>query len=240
MMIKIYTDLDSMFDTRRGIIHRMAVENGKKDFDWDKNFKEIYNRRRMDYFHQPELGITNDEYKERFKNRSVDDWADESTCYFIPSQLLANMFLQVRVIEFGVGQVIAVSDFELTINIWPYALTDGEIQTLKTFISDNVNFPISIRILNTPNQEQTQTFYSYFNYVFKYGFLTSEENKPYWDKYAAVQPIDTRFFVPDILVKELPEEMQKDSIITIINKMNLVQGSKITLIAIPKSNFDAV
>ena len=45
MEISVYTDLDSLFDTRRGILHKLALESGNGSFNWDVNFKDIYARR---------------------------------------------------------------------------------------------------------------------------------------------------------------------------------------------------
>ena len=100
-----FTNLDSLFDSRRGILTHVALESGNTRFDWNTNMAEIYKRRRYDYFNQPELGITQEKFEARYAGRSIDDWADNKQCFFYPSRLIKNMFRMVHEVEFGVGQM---------------------------------------------------------------------------------------------------------------------------------------
>ena len=237
--ISCYTNLDSLFDPRRGILTKVALESGNSKFNWDVNMKPIYERRRYDYFNQPELGITQEKYEARYAARTIDDFADGSQCYFFPSNLIRNMFKLVREVEFGVGQILSVSTFSLTVNLYPYTLSESLLDELDATIRGALSFNISLSFVNTPYDQITTTVLSSYQYVFIYDFLIGKDYKVYWENYAKAQNSNTRFFVPDILVyKELPEEMRREEPIETISKMNVTQGGKITWVPCPKTIYD--
>lgn len=239
MDIKVYTEMDSLFDARRGIITKVARESGNNKFEWDKNFKEVYSRRRFDYFNQPELGITDEKYQARYKKRSLNDFADHQEVFIRPSNLIHNIFKIVREIEFGVGQVISVSKFDLTVNLYPYKLTDDQQTELSSVIRGAVPFHIDLSFVFIPYEHLVPAILHSYQYCFIYDFLTSEERKPYWENYIPSTNTNTRFIVPDVLLnKELPDEMKSEEPITLIGKLNVTQGGKITWVPYPKTIFD--
>lgn len=237
--ITCYTNLDSLFDSRRGIITKVALESGHTKFNWDFNMKAIYERRRYDYFNQPELGITQEKYEARYAARTIDDFADETQCYFFPSNLIRNMFKLVREVEFGVGQILSISTFSLTVNLYPYTLSQSLLDELASTIRGALSFNISLSFVNTPYDAITPSVLSNYQYVFIYDFLIGKDYKVYWENYAKAINSNTRFFVPDLLVyKELPEEMRREEPIETISKMNVTQGGKITWVPCPKTIYD--
>lgn len=239
MNIEVYTEMDSLFDARRGIIIKCALESGNKRFDWDRNFKEIYARRRFDYFHQPELGITDEGFKARYARRSIADFADETQAYIIPSNLIYNIFKIVREIEFGVGQIISVSKFNLTVNLYPYVLDQNLADELASVIRGAVPFNIGLSFVNIPYENLTPAVLHSYQYCFIYDFLTGENRKAYWENYIPASNTNTKFIVPDVLLnKELPEEMRSEKPINLIGKMNATQGGKITWVPYSKTIFD--
>lgn len=240
MSITIYTDMGSLFDDRRGIITKVAKESGNTTFDWDKNFKQIYARRRMDYFHQPELGITQEKYLERFARRSIEDFEDEHDVYIRPSALVRAMFSIVRELEFGVGQMVSASVFNLTVNIYPYVIEGEMLDALDDAIRGSVPFNISLSFVNLPYEEQLPKVLHGYDYVFKYDYFISKEMKPYWDAYGIAPPSNTKIIIPDVIAadRELPDEMRGEELIDLIGKMNITQGGKITWVPISKTIFD--
>lgn len=239
MAIEIYTRLDDLFDARRGIITKVAIESGNEKFDWTMNFSRIYARRRFDYFHQPELGIDNDVYQERYKKRTMDDFADETQAYIRPSKLMENMFRIVRSLEFGEGQMLSVDRFNVTVNLHPYVLSDELVSALENTIRGAVPFMIGLSFVTVPYEDQLPRYLHNFNYVFQYNFLTGEEMKPYWDAYPQARESKVKFIVPDVLANnDLPEEMMKDTPMDLIGKMNVTQGGKITWVPVSKAVFD--
>lgn len=240
-IIPCYTNMDSLFDARRGIITKVAIESGNTTFDWDKNFAAIYRRRRFDYFNQPELGVTHEVYEKRYAQRSIDDFADETQAYIRPSALIRNLFKIVRELEFGVGQMISAASFSLTVNIYPYILSDELLTELSSTIRGAVPFNFSLSFVSIPHDEITPAVLHSYQYVFLYGFLNSPEYKNYWLNYAFSQSTNTKFIVPDVLAKseeELPPEMRSEELISLIGKMNITQGGKITWVPYPKTIFD--
>lgn len=237
--ITCYTNLDSLFDSRRGILTKVALESGNTKFNWENNMETIYQRRRYDYFNQPELGITQEKYEARYAARTIDDFADETQCYFFPSNLIRNMFKLVREVEFGVGQILSVTTFSLTVNLYPYTLSQSLLDELASTIRGALAFNISLSFVNTPYDLITPAVLSNYQYVFIYDFLIGKDYKVYWENYGKASNSNTRFFVPDVLVyKELPEEMRREEPIETISKMNVTQGGKITWVPCPKTIYD--
>ena len=192
-----------------------------------------------DYFHQPELGIDNDVYQERFKRRSIDDFADETQAYIRPSKLIHHMFKIVRGLEWGEGQMISADRFNITVNVFPYTLSDDLLTELRSHIQGAVPFNIGISFVRLTYEEQLPKLLHTFNYVFKYDFLTGEDMKPYWESYAKAPESKVKFIIPDVLTnKELPEEMKSEEPIHLLGKMNVTQGGKITWVPVSKTIFD--
>ncbi|QYN80117.1 hypothetical protein PQD71_gp209 [Kosakonia phage Kc263] len=241
--IMCFTDMDSLFDARRGIITKVALESGNTKFDWDRNFAEVYKRRRFDFFNQPELGVTHAAYRTRFAKRSIADFEDDTQVFIRPSKLIKNLFSIAREIEFGVGQMISAGTFSLTVNLFPYELSDDMLQELNSVIRGAVPFNISLSFVSIPHEEILPAVLHSYHYVFLYGFLNSPDYKTYWDNYVTSQQTNTRFIVPDVLAKseeELPPEMKSEELINLIGKLNVTQGGKITWVPYPKTIFDYV
>jgi len=239
--IRCLTNLDSLFDPRRGILTKVALESGNTKFNWERNMAEIYKRRRWDYFNQPELGITQAKFEERYARRTVDDFADDTQCFFYPSKLMRNraLFTFVRTMEFGVGQMLSTSGFAITINVHPYILSDELINELSSSLRGTVPFNISLSFVNIPYDDMTPAVLHAYDYVFIYDFIVGKDYRVYWENYAQSPNAATRFFLPDLLVyKDLPEEMRSEEPIDTISKMNVTQGGKITWVPCDKTVFD--
>lgn len=237
--ISCFAPMDSLFDARRGIITKVAIENGNTKFDWDKNFATIYKRRRYDHFNQPELKVTQEAYEARYDKRTIDDFEDSEQVYIRPSNLIRNMFKLVREMEFGVGQIISVSSFSLTVNIYPYVLSDELLNELSSVIKGAVPFNISLSFVNIPYDEITPSLLGTYSYVFIYDLLIGKYYKVFWEQYGVTATTTTRYFVPDVLCyKDLPDEMRREEPISMIGKLNVTQGGKITWVPCPKTIFD--
>uniref|UniRef100_A0AAU8KXV6 Neck protein n=1 Tax=Pantoea phage Survivor TaxID=3232176 RepID=A0AAU8KXV6_9CAUD len=238
-MIEIYTEMGSLFDERRGIITKVAREAGNTRFEWGRNFAQIYQRRRMDIFNQPELGITQEAYEARYEKRSLADFEDEKEVYFLPTNLIYNMFRLVRELEFGVGQMISAASFNVTVNLWPYQLTQSQADELASVMKGAVKFNYTLSFVFIEPEELTPKVLHKFGYVFKYDMLLSPRMKNYWENYIKAPDSGTKFIVPSILTsRELPEEMRREEPIDLITKMNFTQGGKITLVPVNKTIFD--
>jgi hypothetical protein len=228
-----------MFDLRRAIITKVALENGNSKFDWDTNFAKIYKRRRYDYFNQPELKITQELYEARYDKRTIDDFEDTNQVYAFPSKLIKNLFKIVRMVEFGVGQMVAASSFSLTVNLYPFVIEGDLLEELGSVIRGAVPFDISLSFVNIPYDEIKPSLLNVYQYVFIYDILVGKYYQKYWENYGTAANSNTRFIVPDVLrYVELPEEMRREEPIDIIGKLNVTQGGKITWVPYDKTIFD--
>lgn len=240
MAINIFTDLDSLWDTRRMILHKLAIESGYKNFNWEQNFAQIYKRRKYDIYEYPEFGITEKTYLSRFEKRSKEDWVDLNTVYAIPSKLINHIFPIVREIEFGVGKMFQTDSFNLTINTFPYQLSDVEKAELGSVVRAAVKFAIGLNFVYIKDEEIEPNFLHAYNYVFKYNFLVSKTMENYWNRYGKSMNSGVKFIVPALYARknDLPTEMESETPADLISKLNAAQGGKITIISVAVSIFD--
>lgn len=240
MTVRIFTDLDSLWDTRRMTLERLAKEAGKK-FDWNQNFARVYKKRRYDIFDYPEFGFSEQAYWDRYHKRTKEDWVSPTHIYSIPSKLIGAIFGIVRELEFGVGKMLSVGIFELTVNTFPYTLSEDEQSALEKTIKGAIRFPIDLNLVHIPHEELVAKFYSTFQYVFKYDmFVGRDETKAFWDSYSKMLHGATKFIVPDVLGTKntLPDSMDRTSVKELLSKMNITQGGFVTWVCIDKSYFD--
>lgn len=202
--IRIYTDLDSIFDTRRGIITHIAKEFNSS-FTWDL-FKPIYDERRIDIFNRPSLGITPEKYEERFKARSVEDWADENECYFYPSNLLSEILQIVRSIEYGSTSTILASRLSMSINLYPFSLSTALQDELTSHVLGAFKIPVDLSLVYIPYEAQTGPYLNNFDYVFRYHHLLRPESESWFKTIMQIARPGTKYIVPDILAKEFDSE----------------------------------
>lgn len=243
-ILYLYTDIDTLFDTRRGIIEKVGRLAKGNAFQWS-DYAPIYRSRNIDYFDMPELGITPDAYAEHFAKRSTDDWVDveKNICYFYQTGISCSMLPVVRAIQIGSNNVINLSAIHLTVNTYPFILTDA----LKNALIENITNQFSVRISVTLDyvafDNQTADYINRFNFVFRYGHLVNPEFKIWFDTYATSRVQGTKIIVPALLAR-LPEadpllkEMNNDSASRRIEKMSSIQGGKVIFIPLSVSVFD--
>lgn len=247
--LSLYTDLGCLFDERRAIITNIILDSGNKNFKWEM-FEKIYDRRNMDYFNQPELGITQEIYIERHANRDMNEWFKRPGLY-LPTPLITEMFRQARLVEFGVGEILGIAHFDLTINTFPYELTEEECELLKTNLLRGIPFPVNINTIYVPYAEQVVSLFERFDYVYKYDLYTYPYYENFHLGYGIGQQIKTRFILPGLFTHR--QETDKDTgevkfvlndifinegPMIMIDKMNVTQGGKITFIPIDKKVFE--
>lgn len=237
--IRVYTRLDDIFDSRRGILTHLAKENGNDKFDWSL-FEPIYQRRKMDLFNQPELGITQEGYLERFKKRNIYDFVKDDIVYFYPSRLLDNIFVIIREIEFGVHQTIMTSPFHLTVNTYPYELNDYLYTEMKSHILGTFRFPIQLDLVSIEPEMITANFFSTYRYVFQYDFFTSDDIKEHFaPTYLNSKGKGTTFVVPSLYRYDCNlDELNGLEADFLIQQMGILQGGLVNFHPVDKSLFD--
>lgn len=239
MNIEIYTELDSLWDTRRMILSHLAEET-KPNFDWLRNFSNIYRQRKYDYFDYPEFGFSKERYLERYKARTKADWVKPNRTYAIPSQLVDAMFRIVRELEFGIGKMLSDARFNLTVNTWPYQLNAQEEEVLGQVIYGAIPFRINLRFIQQPEEKQTTAFFHFYQYVFKYDILLASGPRVYSDNIGNHPTTNTRFVVPLIFAKQidLVEGLKNETPEKLIMNINLGLGGKVSFIGVDKAIYD--
>ncbi|QDH47117.1 hypothetical protein PQC07_gp048 [Aeromonas phage D3] len=240
-MISIYTELGSLFDERRMILCKLARETVGFKFDWVRNFQQVYQERLYDVFEYPEFGITDERYKERFERRSKEDFADRLENFLYPSKVCRDMFNIVREYEFGVGKLLSVSKFTVTVNTWPYELNDEEQAELIGAIKGTVSWSFDVNLVHLPPQQLIPHFLHGFDYVFKYDYMLSPHMGKYWELYETSLPSRTKIVVPGVFKGKvtLTDGMEADSPKDLIFKLSAYQGGKVTWIPCDKSIYDS-
>lgn len=239
--LSVYTDIDTLFDTRRGILEHMLRKGGHT---WD-NYKDVYKARRLDFFEAPELGITQEGYLKRFGLRDVDDWIDATCCYFYPSKIAKEILPIVRAIEFGSTRTIMVAKIELYINMYPFDMSESLQENLINHLLVSFKIPIDIKMVNVSYDNQHADFIGSYNYVFRYGHLVNPDFKRWFETFPSSTRSGTKIIVPDLLARPIGdvdelEPLRNESAKTLIEKMSSVQGGKCIFIPLDKDIFDYV
>lgn len=242
--INIYTDIDTLFDTRRGIIERVIRESGNLDFRWEQ-YAPFYKERQIDFFDKPEYGLTFDNYLARFQRRSIDDWVDETYCYFYPTKILTAMLPTVRGIELGSNGIINLSAITLHVNTFPFVLTDTLKDQLVTHILSAFKIKINVELCHVSFEKQTANYINAFQYVFRYGHLINREFITWFETYPTCRLTGTKIIVPTLLSKTPVDDpvltaMNNDPIQSRIEKMSSLQAGKVIFIPLSPNVFDAI
>lgn len=239
--LRLYSGLDDFFDTRRGIITKIAREHNP-NFQWS-DFEEVYKGRRMDTYNRPSLGITPEKFEERFAKRSIDDWADENECFFYPSNLVTEIIQIVRGMEFGAHETIHVSKISLSLNCYPFVLSDELAAELVSVVEGSFKLPIDVRLVNVEYEKQTAIYLNGYDYVFRYGHLLRPEYKAWFETIAQAPRAGTKYIVPELLVKDFADTTDTKFLNDIpigdhIRKCSAVLGGVAIFVPVDKKLFD--
>lgn len=239
--LRLYTDLDSLFDTRRGILTKLARETNPK-FVWS-DFAKVYTERRFDIYTRPSIGITPEKFEALYSARSVDDWSDENECYFYPTNLLNEMLQIVRSIEFGSYSTIQISRFHLTVNCFPFKLSDALAEELVSHLENSFNLPIEIKLADMDYSNQSAVYLSGFDYVFRYGHLLRPEFSTWYETLTGNIRAGTKYIVPELLAKDFEEGENTSFLKDIpvadhIRKASAVLGGVVVFIPTNKRLYD--
>lgn len=239
--LRLYSDLDSFFDTRRGILTKIARET-KPNFEWS-DYAEVYKARRMDTYVRPDLGITPEKFEERFAKRSIDDWADENECYFFPTNLITEIIQIVRGMEFGAHETIQISKISLSLNCYPFVLSDELAAELVSVVETSFKLPVEVRLVNVEYDKQTAIYLNGYDYVFRYGHLLRPEFKVWFETITTAQKAGTVYIVPELLVKAFADSAETKFLNDVpigdhIRKCSSVLGGVAIFVPVDKKLFD--
>lgn len=196
MKFKVLTDLDSIIDTRQGTLSLMLKEKG---VSFEEIYGDVYDKRILDKFDKPELGITNKAYREAFKKRGLEVLLEGN-----PSRLFRSLFnIIVRASDL-VGKPIAIQDLHIFVNVFPFVIDEGSLSEFKDQLEKSASFPCTVTFINKHHDEITGRFISGFTHVFMYHLL-GESGKRFADTFNEQPNPETKLFIPKVFLTESEE-----------------------------------
>lgn len=239
--IGAYTEIDSIYDSRRGILSLMITEDmaglnddlrkQKGDALWEQQFARNYRERRMDSFEYPAFGINREKFLERYNKRSVSDWL-----FYYPSNLRNKLLKMILELEQLVDVPISISGVDLYINTFPYVFDDDMKAQFLSYCKSAFKGLVAVKLLDHDPTKMTALYYKQYNYVFKYDMMLVEENKAFFDSLSVTPIPETCVVVPDILVQEVEELC--GPIKERIHAMGIMIGPAIQLVPVEHSTYD--
>lgn len=168
-----YTDLDSIFDSSRGIAQKLITQHlshlplkeriKESDAYFHKHLLSKYKERTYHLFNAPELGITPEIFNTAYLHRSADDFD-----YYYPTPLLDGIFKIIVGIENSKNGGFDVEEINLTVNVHPYDFDEELLTELENQIKLKVGgYFKNIHIVNLDIEEKTASYFQGYDYVFK-------------------------------------------------------------------------
>jgi len=205
--IGVYTNIDSLFDTRRALLSLLltkgdeglpdSVRKQKADSLWETHIEKSYKERRFDLFEYPGVGINRAAYDEVYAKRSVKDWL---CCY--PSNLLKKLVKIILEQESITDRPLDITGIDLKVNIFPFDFPEDMQADLLAYIKTGLLGFVNVELVNQDHRKLTALYYGRFNYVLCYDILTGGEHVTFNDS-LPISPIpSTALLVPNILVED--------------------------------------
>lgn len=203
-VFNVYVDLDCFVDVRRSILQSLIG-----DMNFDKTFPN-YRKRRIDSFATPSLPFTDEEYKQRYEGRNINDLAG-----VIETPLMSKLLVLILNVDKLIGKPINVNKVNITVNLNHYndGFNDELCNEFKAALTRGMRFNHTVDFINVPESRQTSLFFKSFSHVFKYDLLLSKEYHHFLEGLEKHPIPETKFIVPSLLLKEnavlqnTPEEM---------------------------------
>lgn len=205
--LKILVELDSLFDYRRGLIQWLATEGiedpierkAKGDGLWDDHFKKAYDNRRLDIFDFQGHKL-NDKYQELLPNRSYEHWL-----MYYPTNLSTDLLKTVFDIEGFDERPVDLRTITMYVNTNQYDLTQELKDELIQNCTNLFKGLVIVKLIDQDNSVVTSSFYSHFDYVFRYDILSGRDTEVFMNSLKEHPIPETCFLVPNILVKEIED-----------------------------------
>lgn len=228
--LKVYIPLDSLFDYRQGLITKLITNEqddiAKRLVDaaslWDEHFDKRYSERDIDDYDVPDVGLTNEKFKEAYDNRNINDFA-----FYMPSNLSRVLMSQIMNIEMEYDQIPDIRSFKLTINTFPYEMDDELLEVLRESLNIRFGGKHEIDFIFKDDRLATPSFYRSFTHVFKYDILLNDY-KPFFTHLSKEIIPDVIFFVPSLFVRReefitgKPEHVIEAHALTVVNQIAIV------------------
>jgi hypothetical protein len=222
-VIQCYTEVDSIYDARRGITQKWLVRDLiKPDTDqmsddeyaeyvknlryqgdalWEKYAQSNYKERRMDRFEYPGLTFDRAQFRELYKERSL---ADFKFGYY-KTKFTQNFLKTIIDMELLTETPIMFNKIVLHVNIFPYVMDEPMRQELIDHLQLRFGGKVEVKTINSRSTTHDVSFYKQFDYVMKYDLLLGEDSKTLSESVGSIPIPGTTFIIPDILVRESDE-----------------------------------
>ncbi|EBV8434066.1 hypothetical protein AVA65_07440 [Salmonella enterica subsp. enterica serovar Minnesota] len=203
-ILKIYTELDALFDYRRGLVqhlltsHKTYKSDAERVLDGDKQWElylaDRYRKRRLDNFDIPELKLSTAAYNALYKERRLEHFL-----MYYPSALEKHMFKMIMDIEMLDNPTPSIKGAVLYVNTFPYQLDDE----LNALLADTVNRRFggryNVQLVHSDPKTFTANTFGQYDYVFKYDILTGNYEW-FMKSLAETQIPNTTFFLPSLFL----------------------------------------
>lgn len=236
--IKVYTELDSWFDYRKGLIMGLLADNSlpleqrltNAHTKWEQHIKKQYEDRRFDIYHYPSANINADDFKRAYDQRNIN-----SFIYYMPSNLGSLLLKTIMETEYEYEQLTNIKSFSITVNTFPYVLDEEQQKELINSLQGRFKGRHPITLIHKDVTKATPSFYRTFNYVYKYDILLNDY-KSFMEALPKEPIPETVFFVPDVLLKPVEHITGKPH--TVLEAFGLTIVNIMSIKPIPKSIYD--
>lgn len=194
--LRIFTSLDSLFDTKLVVLKRIITEDKITDF-----IENTYKSLRLFNFDLPKYEITNDMYFKEWEKRDNKVLAEaELTNLRIRLANIAASTFKYREFDEKVG----IPDMTLTVNIYPYQLDEKLMGMVRGLILDRQVFPCSVEFVNVPGEKLGISEYSYYDIVIDQNlYLDKKQSRTFSLNLTNVCSQDTNYIIPRVALKNL-------------------------------------
>lgn len=222
-VIQCYTEIDSIYDPRRGITQKWMVSDlinpdadnmtddqyaeyikllrYEGDARWEKFAQTNYKERRMDRFEYPGLTFNRTQFNEMYKARSLADFGFG----YYKSKFTQNFLKTLIDLELMAETPNMFSKIVLHVNIYPYVMDEPMRQDLVDHLQLRFGGKVEVKTINSRSTTHDVSYYGQFDYVLKYDLLIGEDSKTLCESVGSIPIPGTTFIIPDILVKESDE-----------------------------------
>lgn len=236
--IKLYAELDTLFDYRRGLLQWLMTE-GIEDDDkrkaegdrlWDLHIAKIYKERRMDVFDFPGFKL-DAKFKELYKKRSISNWL-----MYYPTNFGKEAIKTILDLEGFTDKPIDVKGITLFLNIAPYELDEEAKEELIEHCTRMFKGLVRVSLVDQDTKYMDASYYSRFNYVYRYDILSGENTETFMKSLKDTPIPEVTFIVPDLLIKEV--DTLTGDVADRIFALSIVVAPSMKLIPISHSFFD--
>ena len=237
--LKVYTELDSLYDYRRGLLQLLmtpnisddALRKSTGDTLWLMHIEKNYKERRYDTFEHAFFNINREKFDALYDKRTISDWL-----MYYPSNFQRDFVKTLIDLEKLGDKPINIQTVELYVNCHPYILDDELKDMFVKHCTAAFKGLVSVKLVESDPSAHDASYYKQFNYVFKYDAIIGKGSKALMDSIKGYPIPDTAFVIPDILANKTDEFVGSNT--DLIFSMSVTLGTVIKLVPIKHQFYD--